>query len=122
MILFFVGVGAVIAALWAALASFFTPVVIFFVSVVTIVAFLLGALANPQGWMNSVVCSAIDYIAAIFPSTPANLKISSLIDSVALAMPLVGRGIISDILGSIAAIFAIRAVIVIYKLLPFKSS
>jgi hypothetical protein len=109
-------------ALFAALASFFTPVVVFFVSVGVIVAFLLAALANPQGWMNNVVCSAIDFIAFLFPSTPTDLKISSLINSVSSVMPAIGRGIISDLFTTIGSIVAIRVVVVVYKLLPFKAT
>lgn len=109
-------------ALFAALASFFTPVVVFFASVSVIVAFLLAALADPQGWMNQVIISAISYIASIFPSTPDNLKIVSLIDSLGASLPLIGKGIIREVLQTISIIFGIRAIIVIYKLIPFKAS
>jgi hypothetical protein len=109
-------------ALFAALASFLTPVVVFFVSVGVIVAFLLAALADPQGWMNKVVISAIDFISSIFPSTPSNLKISSLINSISSTLPALGRGIIADLFSTLASIAAIRLVIVIYKLLPFKAT
>jgi hypothetical protein len=109
-------------ALFAALASFLTPVVIFFVSVGVIVAFLLAALADPQGWMNKLIVSAIDYIVLIFPSTPLNLRIGSLIDSLGTSLPFIGKGIIREIISTIISIFSIRAIIVIYKLLPFKAS
>lgn len=110
------------AALVNALLQFFQPVVVFFVSVVSIIGFLLGALANPQGLMNKIVCGVIDGIATILPSTPNNLKIAYLIDSIASSMPAVGRGIIREFFITITAMFAIVAVIKIYKLLPFKAS
>ena len=108
--------------LFTFLFSFFSPVIVFFTSVVSLVAFLLGALANPQGWMNSTICSAIDYIAALFPSTPDNLKIANILNSIGDAMPLVGRGIVRDIFGTIAGMAAVALAIKIYKLLPFKMS
>lgn len=104
------------------LMSFLSPVVVFCSSLVSIVAFLLGALKNPQGWMNFVICSAIDYIAEFFPETPPGLRPGSLISSVASQMPAVGRGVVSDVFEAVAAIAALAIIIKIYKLLPFKMS
>jgi hypothetical protein len=109
-------------ALFAAIAAFFTPVVIFFTSVVVIVAFLLGALADPNGFVNGMIVGAINNVSSILPSTPDNLKIGYLIDSVAGSMPLVGRGIINTVLSSVSTLFGVRLVIAIYKLLPFKAT
>lgn len=109
-------------ALFAALGALLTPVVVFFASVGVIVAFLLAALADPQGWMNQVVISIINGISFILPSTPNNLKIGTLINSLGNSLPFIGRGIITDIIQTLSSIFIIRMVIVIYKLLPFKAS
>lgn len=111
-----------IANFFQGLFGFFTPVIVFFVSVGSIVAFLLGALADPQGLMNQVVCSAIDYVAFIFPSTPDNLKIANIINGLGDSIPGVGRSVIREIFTTITSIFGIALVIKIYKLIPFKAT
>ncbi len=109
-------------AFFTALFGFLSPVVVFFISVVSIVAFLLGALANPQGFLNQMICSAIDAIAYIFPSTPDNLKIGTMINNLGDSMPLVGRGIVREVFTSISIIIGLVSIVKIYKLLPFKAS
>lgn len=109
-------------ALFSALLAFFTPVVVFFISVAIIVSFLLGALADPQGLLNQIVCGLLDGIAYLLPSTPENLKIGNFLNSIGDSMPLVGRGLVKEVFATASAIFAIRMIIVIYKLLPFKFS
>lgn len=108
--------------LFTTLFNFIKPIVVVFSSVGTIIAFLLGALLNPQGLLNQIVCGTIDGIASLLPSTPNNLKIGSLIDSIAATMPAVGRGIIREMFVTLTAMMAVIAVIKIYKLLPFKAS
>lgn len=102
--------------------NFFKPVIIFYSSCTALLAFLLGALQNPQGLMNTIICSGIDFIASIFPSTPDALKIGSIINSISSSMPAVGRAVIADVFNSILAMVAIVIIIKIYKLLPFKMS
>lgn len=102
--------------------QFFTPVVVIAASLVTVAAFLIGALNNPQGLMNQMIVSGINYIAAIFPSTPENLKIGNLISSLGDTIPAIGTGIISEIFTTISTIAGISLAIKIYKLLPFKAS
>lgn len=111
-----------VANFFQGLFLFFTPVITVFVSITAIVAFLIGALLDPQGLMNSVVCHAIDYIAAIFPSTPDNLKIATILNSAGDSMPAVGRGVVKEIFSTIAIIFGLGLIVKIYKLLPFKAS
>ena len=105
-----------------ALFQFLKPSIVFFSSIGGITAFLLGALANPQGLMNKVIVGAIDFIANLFPSTPDNLKIANLINSMGDSIPLVGRAVIRDTFFTIASIAAISLAIKIYKLLPFKAT
>jgi len=105
-----------------ALFQFFKPIVIFFISITSVVAFLLGALLNPQGFMNDVICFAIDYISALFPSTPENLKIATIVNNLGDSVPLVGRGVIREVFITISSIVLISLAIKIYKLLPFKAT
>lgn len=109
-------------SLFSALLKFFSPVIVIFTSISGIIAFLLGALADPQGLMNQIICGAIDNVASLLPSTPDNLKIGALIDSIGDSMPMVGRGIVREFFLTITAMVAIVAVIKIYKLLPFKAT
>lgn len=102
--------------------SFFRPVVRLALSLLTVASFLLGAILNPNGFLNTAICGAIDHVAAIFPSTPEPMKIGSILDSLALAMPAVGRGIIKEIFVTITAMIAVSLVIKIYKLIPFKAT
>lgn len=105
-----------------ALLQFIQPVVVFFISVVGLVAFLVGALLDPQGFLNQLVCGAIDGIANFFPSTPDNLKIAYIVNSLGDSIPVVGRAVIREIFSTIGIIFSLVAIIKIYKLLPFKMS
>lgn len=109
-------------AFFNALLQFIQPVIVVFISVTSIVAFLLGALLNPQGLMNQVICSAIDYVAVLFPSTPDELKIGTIINGLGDSLPLVGRGVIREIFNTLSIIFGLTLAIKIYKLLPFKMS
>lgn len=104
------------------LLQFLIPVITFFVSVVTIVALILGAINNPEGAVNTFLITMIDNISYLFPSTPENLKIYSILNQVSSHLPLVGRSIIYDIAQTISIIFSILVIIKIYKLIPFKSS
>lgn len=105
-----------------AILEFFKPVTVFFMSVGSLVAFLLGALQNPQGLMNQVVCTVIDVVTAVLPSTPQGLHISDFVSAAANQIPAVGRGIISEVLTTIASLSAIALAIKIYKLIPFKAT
>lgn len=105
-----------------ALFQFIKPVVIFFISTTSIVAFLLGALLNPQGFMNETICLALDYIGSLFPSTPDGLKIANIVNSLGDSVPAVGRGVIREIFFTLSSIFTISLAIKIYKLLPFKAT
>lgn len=98
------------------------PIYAFFASIGSLIAFLLGGLANPQGLMNKIIIKTVDVIAAILPETPSNLKVSSVLNSVAGFMPNVGRDIVYEVASTIAAIAAISLVVKIYKLIPFKAT
>lgn len=105
-----------------ALFQFIKPIVVFFISTTSIVAFLLGALLDPQGLMNQIICAVLDNIASIFPSTPDNLKIANIVNNLGDSVPAVGRGVIREIFFTLSSIFTISLAIKIYKLLPFKAT
>ena len=98
------------------------PVYAVFASISGLISILLGAIADPQGWMNAVVCTTIDVITGALPQTPSNLKIANILNSIGDSMPLVGRSIVYEVAGTIATIAGISLVIKIYKLIPFKAT
>lgn len=104
------------------LMEFLKPIVVVYSSIGVFISFLLGALKNPQGFMNSVICNAIDYIAFLFPSTPDNLKIGSFINAASATLPALGKAVIADIFITLLAMAGIALVIKIYKLLPLKAT
>lgn len=109
-------------AFFAALAAFFTPVIIFFVSVGVIVSLLLGCIADPSGAVNQFICTIINAISSVFPSTPDNLRLGKLIDAVASIAPAFGTALIRDIATTIGSVFTVSLAIRIYKLIPFKAT
>lgn len=104
------------------LVNFLVPVIVVCTGLIILVGFLVSALNDPQGWMNSVVITTIDAIANLFPSTPENLKIGTIINSLGDSMPLVGRAVIREIFTTISSMAGIALVVKIYKLIPFKAT
>lgn len=108
--------------LFLALITFFNPAISVAVSITSLVAFLLGALQDPNGLLNTIAVSVIDNIAALWPSTPENLKVGNLLDAAALAMPAIGRGLIYEIFITVVTLFSLTVIVKIYKLIPFKAT
>ena len=104
------------------LLNFLVPVIVVCTALIGIVAFLVAALQDPQGWMNSVVITTIDAIAHLFPSTPDDLKIGTIINNLGDSMPLVGRAVVREIFTAISSMAGIALVVKIYKLIPFKAT
>jgi hypothetical protein len=111
-----------IASFVQGVLNFFTPVVIAFSSLLGFVGFIVAALANPQGFANTLICGAIDLIAGFLPSTPESFKIGSIISSLSSQMPSVGCSVVVAIFQLISTMFGIALAIKIYKLIPFKMS
>lgn len=83
---------------------------------------IAACVLSPIASINWLICSLIDFISAVLPSTPDNLKVAYLVSQAGSQIPGIGSDIIWDILESIAIIFSISVVIKIYKLLPFKAT
>ena len=91
-------------------------------AIITIVTILVAAVVDPKGFINQLICGLIDLIAIPFPSTPDSLKLSSIINTLSLALPVFGKALIQSIIGTFADLFFLYATIKIYKLIPFKAS
>ena len=98
------------------------PVYMVAVALITVVSVILGAIINPSGAINTLICTVIDIVVFFFPSTPNDLKISSLLTAFSSAVPLVGWGIVLDIMNTCFTMLAILLIIKVYKLIPFKST
>jgi uncharacterized membrane protein YkgB len=110
-----------VARFFSYLFGFLSPVVLVISSLTGLVSLILGALNDPEGWVNQTICFIIDFVSSAFPSTPSNLKISSLIQSVPL-LNSIGFRFISDTFLLISGLAAIALVVKIYKLIPFKAT
>lgn len=113
------GVFAWLGSIWASFSGFLKA---FWDSLSKLFSILLGAIANPFGAVNSFICLLIDGIASVWPSTPENLKVGSLIASIGTAIPLVGTAVVYDIFQTAGSMLAIVLLIKLYKLIPFKMS
>ena len=98
----------------------FSPLYVICISIGGIISIILGAISNPQGAVNGFVCRIIDLILIPWPSTPEPLKLGSMLGYFANTVPVVGWGILLEIIKSCVAILLIVLVIKIYKLIPFK--
>lgn len=106
-------------------SQYLLPIAVAAVSLSAIISFLLGVLQNPSGFWNQLIISGINIIEPVFPSTPDYLKIGFLLESFLDSVPLVrflGERIVYSTIDGVSQIFALFAVIQIYKLLPFKFS
>jgi hypothetical protein len=104
------------------LGSLFSPITVVFIALSGFFSMLIGAVRNPAGFFNTLVCNLIDLIAAIFPSTPERFQIVKVLDAIASVMPVVGRRIVYDIAGTFALMALLLLVVKVYRLLPFKAS
>lgn len=94
----------------------------FFVAIGVLLVVLVGAVLDPGGAINAFLCFCIDIVAAVWPATPNDLKLGSLLASFAQSFPLVGWGIILEIIQTCVSMLVIVLLVKLYKLLPFKAS
>lgn len=83
---------------------------------------ILVACLYPDSFINQLICGAINLISAVFPSTPDNLKLASIINSLASSLPVFGKNLIQNIIGTVRDLFVLYSIIKIYKLIPFKAT
>ena len=108
--------------LFNVLLNYIKPIIKVSLALGTPLALILGAIQDPDGAINSFLIIGIDLISSVFPSTPEDLKIASIINSLGDSLPLVGKAVIFEILQTIGVIISITAIIKIYKLIPFKAT
>lgn len=108
-----------LGSIWNSFVGFLS---VFWVTFSGVFALLLGAIADPIGAINSLLCRVIDIVAAVWPSTPPALQIGTLLSSIGTAIPLIGAAVVYDLFTTILGMFLIVLAIKLYKLIPFKMS
>lgn len=105
-----------------ALFNYLKPILKYAMGLTAPIAFVLGVINDPEGAINTFLIKGIDLIAVVFPSTPEELKIASIINGLGDQLPLVGKSVIYEILQTLAVIFGLTLAVKIYKLIPFKAT
>jgi|SRR6476646_7780531 len=86
---------------------------------VTIFCFILECIRNPQGAINSFMCHAIDIVADVFPSTPHQYQIASILADFGASWSVIGWGILWQTLEGCLGLLSIYLVVKLYRMLPF---
>lgn len=77
---------------------------------------------DPLGFLNQCINWIIDLFAAILPSSPDSIKISTQVNSITNLTPGIGSGIIREMYNSFAQLAGFALIIKVYKLIPFKAT
>ena len=85
-------------------------------------AVLVIAATDPTSFINTLICGLIDIVSIPFPSTPTELKLSSIVNLLSSTLPVFGKAIIESIIGTVRDLFVLYISIKIYKLIPFKAT
>jgi hypothetical protein len=91
-------------------------------AIAAVLVVITSACLYPEGFINQLICGAINIISSAFPSTPDNLKLSSIVNILSSSMPVFGKVLIQNIIGTIRDLFVLYSIIKIYKLIPFKAT
>ena len=91
-------------------------------SVVTVICFGWNVVTYPRGAVNQFMIMVVDMIASVFPSTPSQYQLYSMLDAFAAKFPQVGWGVIYEIFSGISGMLGIYLTIKLWRLLPFGGS
>ncbi len=87
---------------------------------------VLGFITDPGGMMSTYACKIIGFIFLFFPSTPPQFRISTLYQSMisgfSTTFPIIGGGILDEVLTTILSLLLIITAVKIYKLIPLKAT
>jgi hypothetical protein len=101
------------------LAALVGPAVIVFRALAVIGAIALGAILDPTGAFNALICRLIDFIALYWPSTPPSLKLANLLFPTGANQSL-GHYFLVELFSTAFIMLSIVALVKLYKLIPFK--
>lgn len=85
----------------------------------TIICLIYQTIKNPEGALNQFMIMVLSSVLILFPSTPDNLKVGSLLSQFAAAFPQIGTCVLGEILSGIAGLAAVFLVVKLWRLMPF---
>lgn len=87
--------------------------------IAAILTFIWQIISNPLGAINQFFIHLINIFIVILPSTPDNLKFGSLLSSFEDNFPMIGSGVLVQIIEGVTGILLIFLLLKLIKLLPF---
>ena len=88
-------------------------------AVASIFYLIYDSVQNPQGAINTFMILLIDIVYEVFPQTPDQYKIASLLSSFAVNYPQIGWGTVYEIFHGMSVMFGLWCVVKLWQLLPF---
>lgn len=85
----------------------------------TIICLIYQTIQNPEGALNQFMIMVISSVIVLFPSTPDDLKIASLLGQFNTAFPQVGSYVLAEIFSGIVGLSTVFLFTKLWKLLPF---
>ena len=83
------------------------------------VAIVVGTIQNLGGAVNTLLVNLINLVADVWPSTPDEIKLATLIENAGNSTG-IGTAIIYDTFQTAFLVLSIVALVKLYKLIPFK--
>lgn len=91
----------------------------FFDFVTSIFCVLGNILTNPLNFIAFLMNGILEFFNVILPSTPANMKVSVILQGIGNTFPIVGSGILYEIVSGLGGILAIYLIVKAIKYIPF---
>lgn len=85
----------------------------------SIVCFIYNVIADPDGAINQFMIFLIDMVYSLFPSTPTQYTIGSMLSSFAAEHPAIGWGSVYEIFSGMSVMFGLWCIVKLWQLLPF---
>lgn len=85
----------------------------------TIICLVYQAIKNPEGAINEFLINVLSSVLILFPSTPEDLKVASLLVKFNESFPQVGSYVLGEIFSGIVGLATVFFVVKLWKMLPF---
>jgi hypothetical protein len=109
-------------ALIASAIAFFASMAGIVTALGIILAVVIAALADPAGWLNQSICFVITMIAAVFPATPSNLRLESILVSLTPYLSDIGVYAVREAFHAFRDVLTFIMIFKVYKMIPFKAT
>lgn len=88
-------------------------------TITTILCLIYQTIQNPEGALNQFMIMVISSVIVLFPSTPDDLKIASLLEQFNTDFPQIGSYVLAEIFSGIVGLSSVFLFTKLWKLLPF---